>query len=529
MLFRSMEREFADTAIPIIEKTGKMIAKKFLEINGYELPMIEAGIYWRKDTMQRELGKDEEKELQKERFTRPGIFKGMAIKRTKASLPVWLKPFSVATSEIIKRAADYTALEEAMGNAAWLLYKTRSEIESRYGQPLWKEIEKGLKDISEVYSQENATWAAKAFKKIRNNYTVYALALNYGTMLKQLNGPFNNMVFVGPGYMARAAAKYIQSPAAARKMHREMSVQYRKRAQEGFSYDVQQVLSSLNQYGQAPSTIQRVGAAGLAPLRQVDLFGVDLGMLGAVEQALDQFESGEFSPHLKQALDVTPEQVKKMSHGERYKLAYKWADWVIERTQAQFSPEHMSGWQRGSELEKQFAMFFSELGKNTSGVYRAYKSMERGDPKAGLLMIKTLFFYAVIASMLTDSGVNALRAVIRGQKPDLWWVGFMKSILGHIPIVRDVADALLNMVQGKYFPAGGDTPASRLTEAFQKPVAAIAKRYKAKTHKERQDAWIALANALADFAAMSVGLPYPSLKEPFRIMNREETKRKQKN
>ena len=125
------EMEYADLAVPIVQKTGDMIAEKFLEINGYEMPRAESGVYWRKDVMASERGKtDEQTELEKARFNRPGVFKGMTIQRTGDSSAVWLKPFTVAMREMSKRAADYVALEEPISLAAWLMYDKEFRKES---------------------------------------------------------------------------------------------------------------------------------------------------------------------------------------------------------------------------------------------------------------------------------------------------------------------------------------------------------------------------------------------------------------
>ncbi|MFA7154078.1 MAG: hypothetical protein WC072_09840, partial [Methanoregulaceae archaeon] len=129
-----VEREYADLAIPTIQKSGDLLADKFLEINGYAMPRVEGGIYWRKEVLASERGQDEQQEQLKERFGRPYIFKGMTKKRTGSSAAVWLKPYTVAVREMHKRAADYVGLEEAMSNAAWLMYNKefKSEIEARY-------------------------------------------------------------------------------------------------------------------------------------------------------------------------------------------------------------------------------------------------------------------------------------------------------------------------------------------------------------------------------------------------------------
>jgi hypothetical protein len=524
------EKEYADLHIPIIVRTGKLLADKFLEINGYNMPMPDSGVYWRKDVMSIERGAQDEKTMEeRQRFGRPGIFKGMTKQRVGSTAAVWLKPFSVAMGETIKRSADYVGLEEVMANAGWLLYKLRTEFEPRYGDPLWKEIEKGLKDISEVTSTEMETAMDAAARKLRNNQTVYGLALNYGSWLKQANGLLNFLVFTTPKDLAWALVQYAADRNGVKKLHREMSVEYRKRGEEGYSMEVGNVISGLSKYGQKPDMLKRFGRASLKPMQQMDLFGVSVGMLACVEEALNAFKLGKMPHIMRQALDLTDEQVKAMTYGEQYKLAYQWADWVTERSQNMNTPEHMSGWQRGTELEKQFSMFFGELGKNVSGIVRAWNHVKRDDPGGKKLLAKTLFYYILIGTVLMDTGVNAFRDWARGRKPDAWWSAILKNIAGHIPIFRDLVSAVLDRITGRNMSgAGGDTPAARFEQALVKPADAAYMMTKARTYQEKKKAMLAVANSAANLVSIGAGIPYPGLKEPIRILNRQQTMREQK-
>jgi len=523
-----VEREYADLAIPTIQKSGDLLADKFLEINGYAMPRVEGGIYWRKEVLASERGQDEQQEQLKERFGRPYIFKGMTKKRTGSSAAVWLKPYTVAIREMHKRAADYAGLEEAMSNAAWLMYNKefKSEIEARYGLPVWREIEKGLKDIAEIATPELSGNAAQFFRWLRNKSTVYALAANYGSMLKQLNGTINYMVYVNPGYIARAVRVYASNPMAVKRLHRQMSVEYRRRREMGYSQDIGNVLQVLNKQGLKPSTTSKIGAASLVPLQQFDIFGVDLGMLGATYQAMDAFKAGKMPDQMRMALDITDAQVTKLTPAQKMELAYRWADFVTQRTQNQNVPEHMSGWQRGGELEKQLSMFFGEMQKNIAGFVRAYRAVKRGDPGAKALLLKSILIFAIIGHMVVDAGVDELKNQLRGRRGDKWWAAVLKSYAGYLPGIRDVAGVVIDQIQGRYYSSGGDTPYERVRAALEKPLSAGIGAINATTPKKRRDQIMKFTDGLANFFSMLAGIPYHALKEPIRIWNREDELRK---
>jgi len=526
------ELAYCELSIPIIQKTGDMLAAKFLEINGYEMPRVESGVYWRKDVMASERGKaDETTELQKARFHRPGIFKGMTIQRTGSTAAVWLKPFTVAMRELTKRAADYVALEEPMSMAAWVMYdKTfRKEFDRRYGMPLWKEIEQGLKDISEIYQPVRDTTWERVGAWLRNKTTLYALGLNYVTMLKQFNGAINYLIYVDPFHLAKAVAQYGTNRSQIRQLHRQMSAEYRHRREAGYSQDVSNVISGLTATGQRPGLITRIGVLGMRATQAIDIFGVDLGMLAAVEQAMDAFREGKLNEDMKDALDMTDEDIKNMTYPEQLKAAYKWADYCTERTQSMSRPEHMSGWQRGSELSKQFSMFMGETQKNLSGLFRAYSKVKRGDLGAKMHLIKVILLYLVVSSYIIDAGGNAIRDILRGRRPDEWWATALKGLTSPIPIVRDITQAVTDQAQGKgFWASGGDTPIARVQETIVKAAVKGTKAMTAKTPKERREAAEDTLDALFNIAGLTLGIPYPALKEPFRIAKREETARKER-
>ena len=272
-----------------------------------------------------------------------------------------------------QRGADYVALKNQCP-AAWLMYdkEFRKEFDKRYGMPLWKEIEQGLKDLSDTYQPVRDTTWERVGTWLRNKSTLFALGLNYATMLKQFTGAINYLVYVDPVHLANAIVKYGTNRNDVRRLHKQMSTEYRHRREEGYSQDVGNVITSLSATGQKPSLVTRIGVAGMRPLQAIDIFGVDIGMLAAVDQALDAFKAGKLTEDMKDALDMSDEDIKGMTYAEQFEAAYKWADYCKPSGRRNMSrPEHMSGWQRGSEFLETVLDVHGEVQKNLTGLYRA--------------------------------------------------------------------------------------------------------------------------------------------------------------
>jgi hypothetical protein len=217
-----------------------------------------------------------------------------------------------------------------------------------------------------------------------------------------------------------------------------------------------------------------------------------------------------------------------MTPAEKMALAYRWADFVTERTQGMFLPEHMSGWQRGTELEKQCSMFFGELQKNLAGFARAYRAVKRGEPGAKALLTKTILLYAILG-VLIDSGVNELRNRLRGRKGDKWWAALLKSYTGYLPVIREVAYSVIDYSQGKFYgQGGGDTPFARTQNMVAKPLTYLAATMTAKTPKKQRENAMRLAKAMMDVISLTFGIPWPAMQEPYKIWKRKETMRKER-
>jgi len=532
------EKEYADLSIPTIQVSGDLLADKFLEINGYAMPRVENGIYWRKEVMAITRGTTEEKEeITKTHVQHLSVFAGMTKQRTGSTNAIWLKPYTLAIQEIQNKAANYVGLREVIGNAAWLLDnpKFKSAIEMNYSPYALEELDKGLRDIvglrTSMPIKGEAVWSW-----LRRTQTAAYLGWSHITAFKQLNGVAKYYTWgVNPGYLARALGLYLNPKTALdiKRLHREMSVEYRKRRESGYNVESANVIRQANQQGRKPNLFVRSMAKGFIPLQWLDIACVDVGMLAATHQALDAFKTGEIPDRMREALDLTNDakikNLKRLTPAEKMKLAYEWADWVTSRSQSQSVPEHMSGLQRGPETEKWLSMYMGEVQTILSGLARAYNMKQRCVPGANEFYIKTLLMYVIVSSLVDISG-NALDAWTKGRKPDEVWAAILKSVFGYVPIVRDVASPTIDQLQGKKFWKSGrgmNVPLSNMVSETTNLVSNMFDLSSANTPKKSRKAWGDFFDSVARVTALGTGLPLiAGYSRPSQILNREEELRK---
>ncbi|GAH69703.1 unnamed protein product, partial [marine sediment metagenome] len=182
------ERAFAGKSIDnLFEAQGKALDKVFYEKNGYPMPAEEN--YYPKDTMPLARGVDFEKEsfleVNKGKWTRISLQKGMLEKRRRVIIPLYVNSIAYDINKSVINAAAYVGLEIPLNNASKLLYHPdfRTELSERYGEITWQEIEKGLRDIGGEW--QSYTTVEKMFLKLKSKFATAALGLNPFVMLKQ--------------------------------------------------------------------------------------------------------------------------------------------------------------------------------------------------------------------------------------------------------------------------------------------------------------------------------------------------------
>jgi hypothetical protein len=181
------EIEFAATPVSnLFDEQGQALAKVHRQLLGYELELEHN--YYPKDVMslvysshdyQSKAAIDEFKQ----RRMRIGVDKGMLHSRLDVRVPIYLNGLTSDVAKSTANAAAYIGLERPMRNAFQTLRHLRHEIIARYGDDLYHEIDKGLRDI---IGEQTATEAIDQFLRwVRLQSTIVTLGANIGVMAKQ--------------------------------------------------------------------------------------------------------------------------------------------------------------------------------------------------------------------------------------------------------------------------------------------------------------------------------------------------------
>jgi len=151
---------------------------------------------------------------------------------------------------------------------------------------------------------------------------------------------------------------------------------------------------------------------------------------------------------MKKAWGFDKIDASKMTEEQKLELAYDYADYSIPRSQPSFSPEDLSGLQRGSPLEKLFTKFSAFTNTQRNMLYQSVMDLKKGH---GDKFVKFAIANAVnVGGMfLIDRGRDELEKALFGKEPyeddPLKQLGkkAVQNVTGMWYGVRDVANAVI--------------------------------------------------------------------------------------
>ena len=489
------------------------IKKIFLETQGFDMPETEAP-YYHKDTMPLARGKDAEAEIAEEQFKgRVGISKGRLEKRKGVALPVYLNSLFYDINQSVSFSSAYIGLEKPLSNASKLLYNPtfRLNLSNRYGNITWKEIERGLKDIS----GESLTYTTtdKLLLKTKNRLSVAMLGLNPFVMAKQPLSFALYAVYVKPKYLVMGALDSIWHPKKISSRHKTYSPNYLERVFGGPSRDVADVFKAGAEkriYGGKKSVKERF----MSGIKFLDIGAVNPGMQGAVLQVLDEFKEGKLSREPKIALNMEDSEIANLTPEDKMRLAYKFADYVTERTQPMFSPEHRSSLSRGSTVEKLATMFGSFTNQALNLTRRSYREAVRtGDKKAYTKLAKSLLTIFVL-NTLGVMAIDDIRDKLYGRDGKSFLGKILSLWSGYMFFVRDLASSVISKIErGTFLGYDVSLPISRVPELLSNSLANGVNALTEKDIKKRKKATINFIDDSLELAFMLSGIPYSTPKK----------------
>lgn len=502
------ERVFAIPARTLFERLGKEYQKVFYEKNGYEMD-IEPN-YYHKDVMPVGYAKDFEQEEVLEKFRsrwlRIGIPKGRLKTRRRVAVPLYLNSIAYDINQAIFHAASYVGLEIPLSNAAKLLYNPRFkyELSTRYGRTIWKEIDQGLRDCAGEHKAYGEL--ETSMQKLRANLSVAYLGLNPFVMLKQVLSYGAFRVYIKDRYLLKGLASYFYHRKETENLHRMYSPEFVERIESGFEWTLQEVRRAAK-----PTKImlrqKGIRETMMGGIKWFDKNTVAAGMQAAVFQVLDEFKSGKLTKEVKTALDIEDSAIAKLSADEKMQLAYRFADYAVNRTQPTFAKEHRAALSK-QEVAKWFTMFSSftnqmlNLGRRTW-----YEAKTQGTLKSYAKMARFLSFMA--ANLVAVSALDRIRDLIYGQKPEGFVGQLISGAAGLWYFVRDIVRSAVSIIErGEFFGYDVEIP---LTALANRAARFIANTYNAiveTSRKKRRRATTRAFWGAAEVILSSQGFPY---------------------
>lgn len=527
------ELVFAQVAAELFERQGKELDEVFYELNGYHMA-IEKN-YYRKDTMPVGRGGEALIDLEKEdilerfkgRTVRPGVYKGMLEKRRRVTVPLYINNVASDINKSVLNAAAYIGLEEPMREASALFFNKEfnAKLRDSVGDLVAQTIEQGMRDIAGEYKAY--TDIEEALLKLRNRMSTSILGLDVFIGLKQLLSYGAAWTYVDMKYLVQGIGDATFDWNNIKQRHKIYSPEYLARA-GGFSRDVRDVIREAGQFRDLLGGRRTLREKSMGIVQFFDDRAVVPLMQAAVLQALDSFKAGKLHPRVAEALRAfTPKEEAKILSAppeEQIKLAYKFADYVVERSQPMFRPEHQAALVRGTPLEKLVTQFSGWTNAAFTLLRRANAEIREGRPGAWKNAAKA-YSMVLIANTVGVFLIDSLRKMIRGKEPDdNLALAFLKTIGGMFYFIRDAVYGTTAFIQSKgVWGADLDIPVQQAAERIVSGLGSLILAMVEEDDEKRARWFGKFFKAAMETFLMMKGIPYrPVMRAGQAIMEEEE-------
>jgi len=520
------ERAFAGAPVRnLFEKQYDRLNHVFKEKNGYELPKEE--IYFPKDVMPISRGTDIEKESALEQFkgqwTRVGLEKGMLERRRRVTKPIYIHGLTKVINKSAMNSSAYIGLELPLSDASRLLYNKnfRQQMLLRYGKETWGEIEKGLRDIAGEW--RSYTDFEEALLKLRTRMSTAILGLDPFIMLKQVLSFAMGSTYVKPKYLLPGITDYMTDGKNVVARHKLYSPEYLERIEGGFSRDVQEVVKKTGGEKRLYGGKAKLPEKMMAGIKWFDKHTVTPIMQGAVLQVMDEFQSGKLSEEVRTALDIRPKDISRLTAEEKMQLAYKFADYVVNRTQPTFAAEHRSSLSRGVPVEKMITQFSSFTNQALNLLRRTLNDAKRTGSKAAVRRATKAFVSIMLVNTVGNALVNELkRLVLYNRRERKKQEGFaermlyqsLKSVTGMFYVIRDLAQSAMSKIQrGTFVGYDVSIPVIRAANLFTDVVAHGFRMMSHPSKKQRHKEALQFIDTSIELTLILSGLPFSAPKK----------------
>jgi len=379
---------------------------------------------------------------------------GSLVSRTEEISEIVLRDAFEVLNRSITREIRYALGEASLLTASRVMFdpKIKTAIKNvksdKYYDYLLKHLEQHAGKITKHEGFNGAImWANSAKVKAGVWYNPWVALQAPGSFA--LGG-----VYVQPSYMFKAFTMAAKHPKVLIEMMTEKMPAIQERRRKGNTSSVQDMMETTEAKRIAGGSIN-IENIGYAPITALDLVATSAVGYAAYLQAIDEFQSGELSTHVKNATGLT--NVDTDASIEYIEAAaIHFAEDVIAKTQPAVYGMNKNLMQKGSASERSLASFggFTNLRTNLS--VTVMEALKR-DGKAALPMAATfLGMFAITAAGAAGIGLLKDWVLKRDTEERRAWKIVLDNILGDPYIIRDIYGIWKSQEQYGAYAGGRD-------------------------------------------------------------------------
>jgi hypothetical protein len=426
------ELKVASIMSDLLGRMGRDQAAVFLRVNGFPKEMINN--YYHIDTMP--IGRKVNPKVPdalvdfEGNFGYIGVNEGHMKDRTGAAGPIFLNSVTYDLERSKNAASLYVNLKEPMTAARKIVTDSRiiGAMDEKFGPEAIGIVKKYLRDVAG--EKDILSTTEMLMLKARRNLSTAAIGIpNWFIGPKQMTSIVRYGQYVRPDYIVKSLYDHLYKFKEINAQIREYSSEYIHRRQGGYSKAISDIVK-LERPGLALEGGKSLASKSMGATRYFDAWSVRRGMWASVLQALDEMDSDTMSQHLVDATGLPAIKLRVLSPEEKLVQAFKFADYVTERTQAMGVPEFISDLQRSGPVLQMFTNFISEPISSMNMRRRAFQeAVKSGGTARWMKYVKAIGITLLLEPMAQMMIQRGRTAAVGGKQT---------------PIERDIPGTLLS-------------------------------------------------------------------------------------
>lgn len=302
-----------------------------------------------------------EQELTRKFYVRkPGVSKGFTKERITSKKGFDKFSYFETIYKNWQNVEHYKAYAKAIRDASKYLNnpKIKTAIKQKYGDAIFKELDRWLKDVSYGGDQKAVSAIDIASRWLRTNYVTSVLGYNLVSMCKAPASFFQGAHFIGEGAAINGAAHVIKNPLEANRFINSKSpfMKYRAFSQERELREIIAKRGIRAKFGKR-EVFRLIREESLRPWMIIDKATCNCIWMGAYQ---DVIKTGKVKG-------------KEIPLANIEEAAVKWADEAVRKTQPMGSMLNLPGVFRGPEIQKMYTLFKNQLNQNLNLIYELYR------------------------------------------------------------------------------------------------------------------------------------------------------------